>query len=462
MPVKAAFIVPHPPLIIPEVGRGEEAKIQATIDAYDEMGARVARLAPDTIIVSSPHATAYQDYFHISPGAGASGDMRRYNAHNSDLACEYDEELAKTIASLAEQEGFPAGIDHERDPKLDHATYIPLFFVNKRCKDYKVVRVGLSGYGPIEHYHLGQLIAEAIDDLGRNAVFIASGDLSHKLTHDGPYGFAEEGPRFDHEVTAAMESGDFMRFLTFEEGFCDNAAECGLRSFQIMAGALDGKKVGAKLHSYEGPFGVGYAVASFYVTGESDERRFAERFQHSEEERIAALRAAEDEYVTLARSSVYHFVTKGEPLPLPEGLPKAMVEQRAGVFVSLHEHGRLRGCIGTISPVCNSIAEEIVRNAISACSEDPRFNPVQEDELAQLEVSVDVLGKTEDIDSINQLDPKRYGVIVTNDMRRGLLLPNLDGVDTVEEQVSIAKRKAGIAEDEPVRLQRFEVVRHEA
>ena len=139
-----------------------------------------------------------------------------------------------------------------------------------------------------------------------------------------------------------------------------------------------------------------------------------------------------------------------------------MLTQRAGVFVSLHEHGRLRGCIGTIGPVTSCVADEIIRNGISACSEDPRFDPVRPAELDQLEISVDVLGEAEDIASISELDPQRYGVIVANGMRRGLLLPMLDGVDTIEEQVDIACRKGGIAPGEPgTTLQRFEVVRHE-
>ena len=122
--------------------------------------------------------------------------------------------------------------------------------------------------------------------------------------------------------------------------------------------------------------------------------------------------------------------------------------------------GNLRGCIGTIAATEDSIAEEIIGNAISACSRDPRFSPITEDELASLEISVDVLGETEPINSPAELDVKRYGVIVSCGRKRGLLLPNLDGVDTVEDQISIARRKGGIREDEPYRLERFEVVRH--
>ena len=132
------------------------------------------------------------------------------------------------------------------------------------------------------------------------------------------------------------------------------------------------------------------------------------------------------------------------------------------MFVSLHKYGELRGCIGTISPVQESIADEIIANGISACSRDPRFSRVRADELDALSYSVDVLGEAEPIESTAQLDPKRYGVIVTKGYRRGLLLPDLEGVDSVEYQVAIAKQKAGIdPRDTNVALERFEVVRHD-
>jgi AmmeMemoRadiSam system protein A len=137
-----------------------------------------------------------------------------------------------------------------------------------------------------------------------------------------------------------------------------------------------------------------------------------------------------------------------------------LIAKKAGTFVSLKKHGQLRGCIGTISAATGSIAEEIINNAVSACSRDPRFHPVTSEELDELVYSVDILGDTEDIDSPNDLDVKRYGVIVTSGNKRGLLLPNLEGVDTVEQQIAISKKKAGIRESEKVELQRFEVVRH--
>ena len=171
-------------------------------------------------------------------------------------------------------------------------------------------------------------------------------------------------------------------------------------------------------------------------------------------------RLQEDEYVRLARKVIETYVRTGKKPELPAGLPEEMRHGRAGVFVSIKKAGQLRGCIGTIQAVCGSIAEEIVENAVSASVRDPRFTPVREEELAQLSISVDVLGELEPVASLGQLDVKRYGVVVTKGRRRGLLLPNLDGVDTVEQQVAIAMGKAGIGSDETVELERFEVVRH--
>ena len=169
----------------------------------------------------------------------------------------------------------------------------------------------------------------------------------------------------------------------------------------------------------------------------------------------------EDAYVALARKSLESFITTGTVIDVPEGLPKEMLEKRAGAFVSLHKNGRLRGCIGTISPIQDNLAEEIIGNAISASTRDNRFMPVRPEEIPELEISVDVLSPAEPIASEEELEVKRYGVIVTKGRRRGLLLPNLDGVDTVEEQVRIAKQKAGIDPlDTDVQLERFEVVRH--
>jgi AmmeMemoRadiSam system protein A len=163
--------------------------------------------------------------------------------------------------------------------------------------------------------------------------------------------------------------------------------------------------------------------------------------------------------VELARQTIEAYVREGRQIAPPADLPPEM-QQPAGAFVSLHAHGELRGCIGTIHPTRPNLASEIIHNAIMAATEDPRFPPVAPHELSGLEISVDVLSEPEPVESMADLDPRQYGVIVQSGFRRGLLLPDLEGVDTVECQVDIARRKAGIGRHEPVKLSRFQVHRY--
>ncbi len=460
MPILAAFMVPHPPLIIPQVGRGGEKEIEETKLAYERVGREAAALKPDTVVISSPHALMYSDYFHISPGRRAEGSFASFRAPEVRFREEYDEELTAEIEALASSEGFPAGTLGERDKALDHGVMVPLWFLRQYWRDYRLVRVGLSGLPLTEHYALGRLIARASDRLGRRTVWIASGDLSHKLQPHGPYGFAPEGPEYDRRIMDVCARAAFGELFDFGESFCEKAAECGHRSFVMMAGAFDGLAVEAKALSHQDVTGVGYGVCTFYPRGEDPDRRFLERYLRRLREEAAARRASEDPWVRLARASLEAWVRGRETLPLPPGLPAELRETRAGAFVSVHKEGRLRGCIGTIAPTCACLGEEIIQNAVSAASRDPRFDPIRAEELPLLEISVDVLGAPEDIASEAELDVKRYGVIVTKGERRGLLLPDLEGVDTPARQVAIARQKAGIRPEERVKLQRFQVVRH--
>ena len=460
MSIVGAFMVPHPPLIVPEVGRGGEQQIEATKEAYEAVAKEVAALRPETVIISSPHTTMYADYFHISPGKSAEGSFAQFRAPQVRFREEYDTELVDVIERMAEKEDFPAGTQGQRSRELDHGTMVPLFFLRQFCSDFRLVRVGLSGLPLEDHYRLGQIIRRAVETTGRRAVYIASGDLSHKLQSYGPYGYAPEGPQYDARIMDVCSRAAFGELFDFDERFCERAAECGHRSFVIMAGALDGRRVEAKQLSHEDVTGVGYGVISFRP-GETDERRrFMEKRQKSQAHQFAAGRAACDPWVQLAWQSVESYVCRREVIDVPAGLPDALAHTRAGAFVSIHKQGRLRGCIGTIAPTRANLAEEIIRNAISASTRDPRFPPIRPEELPLLEIHVDVLGAPEDIASETELDVKRYGVIVTRGQRRGLLLPDLEGVDTVEQQIGIARQKAGIAPGEPVSLQRFEVVRH--
>ena len=454
--------MPHPPIILPQVGRGEERKIQNTITSCKRIAEQIAVIKPETIVLTSPHSIMYADYFHISPGLQAKGNLRKFGVDegNFQISVEYDCDFVSVLQVETAKHGIEAGTKGEREAYLDHGTVVPLAFIREQYSDFKLVRIGLSGLSYAEHYEFGRCIARTADISGKNIVFIASGDLSHKASHQSHYGFAAEGVMFDEQVTEAMSNGDFLKFLMFDENFTEKAAECGLRSFIIMAGALDGKEVKSELLSYEGTFGVGYGTASFIPCGESENRKFLDIYKKLEDSSLKDVKEKEDEYVKLARYSIENYIKTGKMTNLPPNLSEDMLSRKAGVFVSLKKHGKLRGCIGTISPVMKNIASEILKNAMSAATEDPRFDPIKVSELPEIVYSVDVLSPSEPVDSVDSLDSERYGVIVTSGYKRGLLLPNLEGVDTPEQQIAIACRKAGIRDDETFSIERFEVVRH--
>lgn len=273
MPIVSAIMVPHPPLIVPSIGRGDERIISATVEAYKKAADFVMGCAPDTIVITSPHATLYRDYFHISPGKYAHGDFARFGVREVAFDIEYDEELVAAISDEASTAGIPAGTKGERDALLDHGTMVPLFFIDKAnktkanvdVKGLRFVRIGLSGLTLRKHFDFGKCIARAVDRLDRRVAFVASGDLSHKLKHDGPYGFAKEGPEYDERIMEVMGQAAFSQLFNFDEMFLENAAECGHRSFVIMAGALDGMTVTSEKLSHEGTFGVGYGVCTYLI-----------------------------------------------------------------------------------------------------------------------------------------------------------------------------------------------------
>lgn len=463
--IQAAFLMPHPPIILKEVGKGEEKKIQKTIDSYNEASEEIKKLAPDTIIVMSPHGYVFRDAVSVDIKPHLKGDFGDFMAPEVKMEFDTDMDLAQNIVYRTADRKIPlVGVDERiqyrygLDGRLNHGVMVPMYFVTQKYRDFKVVHTSY-GFLPFEKlYEFGMAIGEAIKNSDKDVVFIASGDLSHKVTRNSPNGYTPKGKVFDELIMKLLDEFDVEKIIGMDKGLIEEAAECGFRSCCVMLGVLDGYKVKAKALSYEGIFGVGYGVAQFEVCGERE--GFLEKLYENKKNRMDAIRSGEDAYISLARRSLTHFIKNKHILSLPDNLPDEMVKNKAGVFVSIHKDGELRGCIGTIYPVRDSIADEIIENAVSAGTHDPRFNPIEERELPDLEYSVDILTEPERIDSVEQLDVKKYGVIVRNGYRSGVLLPDLEGVDTPFEQVSIALKKAGIDENEKYDMYRFEVVRH--
>lgn len=451
------YMVPHPPVILPEIGRGEERKCEATVRSFHMMAEEIAALKPELLIFLTPHAAMYRDWFDVSDGTQAEGDFGAFRCPQLKMEAVYDTEWISVLESIL-PDGFPAGTEYHRERELDHGTMVPLRFISGKYSGFRIVRIGMSGLPLTMHYQLGMYIRKACSETGRKAVIIASGDLSHCQKKDGPYGYRPEGPAYDKRIMEVMGTADFGELFSFSPAFLRNAMECGHRPFVMMAGAFDGISVVSEAYSHEAPFGVGYGVCAFTPGNPDQSRAFLDREEQRERKRCRRIRRAADPYAALAYETVRNWVMHRI---MPEE-PAAMKSEKAAVFVSLHRYGELRGCIGTYLPVQDNIAREIIRNAVSACSADPRFPPVTKEELPFLEITVDVLGSPERIQDVSALDVRKYGLICsTEDGRRGLLLPDLEGVDTAEKQIRIACRKGGIDPDcEIFAMERFEAVRH--
>jgi len=458
------FTVPHPPIIIPEVGRGEEKTCQKTISALLELREKLNTFAPDTLVVISPHAPLFSDVVAININPLLTGDMGRFGAKNVTFSYQNDLELAETVLATAQKEGLSvAGLDESlarvmRVPStLDHGTMVPLYYLDPEQKfKLLVISQGLIPFS--ELYRLGTAIRKAAEKLNRRLVIIASGDLSHRLSEDAPAGYDPAGRYFDRLMVDAFNKGEPWELLTIDKGFAEQAGECGLRSFIMLFGFFDGYQIKSRVLSYEGPFGVGYLVAEVIPGKEDKDRNYYLKLVAQRQEEIKKRREKESPYVKLARNALETYIRTGKVIEPPEELPE-IFNRRAGVFVSIKKDGELRGCIGTIAPTTSNLAEEIIKNSLEAGLNDPRFEPVEEKELMELTYSVDVLYPPEEVVDLSELDPKKYGVIVSKGYRRGLLLPDLEGVDTVEKQLSIAKRKAGIDPLDSVKIERFLVER---
>ncbi len=457
-----AVTMPHPPIALKEIGEGEELKIQETVQSCMEVAKWIAEVKPDTIVLLSPHAVMYKDYFNISDGTSAYGSMSQFSAPEVSFKPKYDKAFTDALTSLCHENEFPAGNDHDREVFLDHGTMVPLYFINQFYKDYELVRIGLSGETLLKHYEFGTYIKETAKKLDRKVVIVASGDMSHCLKLEGPYGFKVEGVEYDQNLVQTLKHANFMELFDYSESVIDNAMSCGHRSYEIMAGCLDGSLVDTTFYSYQDTFGVGYGVFRYVVVGEDQNRCFLKKYYEREKARIAYFEKDEDAYIKLARMALQQYLEEGITMEVPRDLPEEMYTSKQGVFVSIYENHNLRGCIGSIEAKTNCVAEEIIRNAIASASKDLRFAPVTKEELPFLEIVIDVIGGRTVVESLEELNPQKYGVIARREGQMGMLLPKMDGVDTVAKQVRIAKAKGKIhPKAEDVVYERFEVKRHE-
>lgn len=430
-------IAPHPPIMVPEVGRESVSDVVHSIHAMAELARRVIESGAETIVLISPHAPLEADSFVAYDGPEVFADFSRFNAPEAYFMAKVDEELLDAIRDAAASQQFEVLMLAEQD--LDHGTAVPLYFLFRNGWNGKVVTLGYSYLSNEDHVRFGSCIKQAVDQLGRRVAFIASGDLSHRLRPSAPAGYNPDAHYFDEQVVAALRANTPQQITEIDYNLRRLAGECGYRSMLVALGACAELPLSCEVLSYEAPFGVGYLVAQ--LTNQPDDSDYLDP-------------------PTLARRAVETFIRSGQILD-PVEATRGLLRTPAPCFVSLKTlDGELRGCIGTIEPSRDTLAHEIVANSISAAMNDPRFDPVRVDELSNLRYSVDVLFPPEKAE-MSELDPSVFGVIVEdqNGARRGLLLPDIPGITDSAQQVEIAARKAGIAAGEPVSLWRFKVER---
>lgn len=457
-------LVPHPPLLIPDIGGDEREQIAQTEEAMRTLAAEVTSAGPELLVILSPHGPMFEDAVTVMGGPSLKGNLK---AFDSPVAMEFpaDDDLAMAVVEEAQASGSPVFFmaedlkdEFDVEMELDYGALVPLYFFREAGYRGPVLHIS-PGFLDVESlYRSGIHIGKSLRERGIRAVIIGSGDNSHALSHDSPEGFREEGPRFDSIVSACIKRHNWLELLTLEQEFRERAAEDTIPSMALMLGMFDEIQLTGSVISYEGMTGVGYTVARM-SPGPWTESLLPQMIS-VHRQKMEAIRSQESLPVRLARSALETYVREGSVADAPNPLPP-MLAKPAGCFVSIKRHGQLRGCIGTVDPVMDHLADEIIRNAIEAGTEDDRFFPVEKEELDQLVYSVDILGEEEPVHDLTQLNPKIYGLIVIQGEKNALLLPDLEGVETVEEQILLTKEKAGIgADEEGVEYYRFRVVRY--
>lgn len=439
-------LVPHPPVLIPAVGGSRAEKVRRTREAMQKVCRELSHLRPDGLVLISPHAPLHPHCVSVI-ASDYEGGFDEFGVDSIHLSRRLDSDLLDALRQECRADGvwLPSAGLLVGSHILDHGAAVPLYFLHEAGLACDILLLAPSFQGTSEHYRFGQLIARAAKRSGKRVGVVASGDMSHRLSPAAPAGYDARGMQFDELVVAALNRCDRSALLQLDEQLIDAAGECGYRPLVIALGAMEAAE--SDVISYEGPFGVGYLVARIRPKGRSAGDR-------------SLLTGDELEAIRLARSAVEGYVREGRRPTLPSE-SEGLLARKAGVFVCLKVDGELRGCVGTYQAAESCVAAEIGRNAICAAVGDPRFDRVCIDELPRLRYSIDILSEPEPVDDISQLDPRRYGLLIRAGERRALLLPDLPGVQTAQEQIEIALRKGEIPVGTPIELSRFTVHRIE-
>ena len=429
----AGALVAHPPILLAEVGGVQSQRVRSTADALRELDGILSRVGADLAVVISPHSPSSMTSLPVRRGANAGGNLARFRAPDVQVVAQVDVALATALIADGQRAGF--SLIWAEETELDHGVVVPLHSLPRTMTNKRCIFLGVSGWPLRRFIEFGIWLQDRLQD--RFAILIASGDLSHRLTPDAPYGYRPEGPVFDRLVIDALRDRDWKRIEGVDPDLVEEAGECGLRPLAILLGAARAAGLDSQVLSYEGPFGVGYPVVAFTATpvaGTGSKLRID----------IQALgRQAIETYLRTRR-----LIEPPQPIPPDLQAPSA-------AFVSLYKDGELRGCVGSVHPTEATAAHELIRYAVASALRDPRFDPVRLDEVSALRIKVQLLDPSEAVPDISGLNPQTHGIIVRSGDRQALLLPGIEGIDTPEQQLRAACEKAGINRYEPLQLERF-------
>jgi AmmeMemoRadiSam system protein A len=425
----AGALVAHPPILLTEVGGAQSERVRATADAMRQLDAMLSTVDASLAVVVSPHSPSSMTSLPVRRAAHAAGDLGRFRAPQVRVEAQVDVQLAAALVGDGQRAGF--SLIWAEETELDHGVVVPLHALPQTMASKRFIFLGVSGWPLSRFVEFGDWLHRRLRD--RSAILIASGDLSHRLTADAPYGFRPQGPLFDRLVIDALRARSWEQIEALDPDFVEDAGECGLRPLAILLGAGRAANLNSQVLSYEGPFGVGYPVVAFTAS---------------------AAPASVLDIQTLGRHAIDTYLRTRRLIDPPEPIPIEL-QPPSAVFVTLRKHGELRGCVGSVRPTEATAAHELIRYAVASAVRDPRFDPVRLDEVSALTVKVQLLDIPEPVRDIAELDPHVYGIIVRRGDRQALLLPDIDGIETPEQQVVAACQKAGIDRHAPLELERF-------
>jgi MEMO1 family protein len=448
MTIPCAVLMCHAPIVLPDVAGNRARQCGQTTRAMGDVATRLVAHSPDVIVIVSPHAPRHPSAWGVCTESPLRGDFGRFGAEHIGITLPGAPEAAARLSAAAKANKL--SVREISADRLDHGTLVPLYFVRQAGWDGPTLLVALPYPGTGSEVTMGEAIARAARDAGQRWAVLASGDMSHRLIPSAPAGYHPQAKEFDRTFKAHIDAGDLRAACAVDADLRELAAEDVVDSCAVAAGAVRFESRGHRTYGYEGPFGVGYLEAVLYedaAPAEPGARDVGQRKSEEQRPWRAMLKIARDAIA----AKIAHSAFRAPALPVPWNAPQ-------GVFVTLRDaNGDLRGCIGHVEPLYGTLVDEIATCAAAAATQDTRFPRVAPDELPLLTIEVSLLGKTEVVTDLATLDPKRYGVVVSSGRARGVLLPNIDGVDTVEEQLRIAAGKAHLPAGRPWTIERFEV-----